>query len=69
MDEKDFHLRGSTESIQCSLDNHLSLESLSIHHRPEKTFLLYAALQRFLHPPRRRARSSVVGKVHDCGVN
>ncbi|GIY06206.1 hypothetical protein CDAR_230371 [Caerostris darwini] len=68
MDEKDLHLSGSTESIQCSLDNRLSLGLPSIHHRAEETFLLYPALQRFLHPfPRDDPRSSVAGKVHDCG--
>ncbi|GIY44296.1 hypothetical protein CEXT_431871 [Caerostris extrusa] len=53
----------------CSLDNnHLSLESLSIHHRSEKMFLLHTALQR---PPPSQATSQEFGggKVHDCGVN
>ncbi|GIY44288.1 hypothetical protein CEXT_431831 [Caerostris extrusa] len=70
MDEKGLRLSGSTESIQCSLDNHLSLEFPSIHHHSEETFLLYAVLQRFFYPLScDEPRSSVAGKVDDCGVN
>ncbi|GIY06208.1 hypothetical protein CDAR_230381 [Caerostris darwini] len=61
MDEKDLRLSGSTESIQCSLDNHLSLGLPSIHHRSEETFLICAALQRFLHPPSPRRTKELGG--------